>query len=94
MQNDVQELTRQVVDWADWAFPERTPTSALIKLYEEIGELSRDLRSPGEYADVFIMVLDLAHMHGVDVARAIRDKIEINRRRTWSRTTLGTYQHD
>ena len=88
------ELTEEVVAWANAAIPDRTPASALIKMFEEVGELSKDLRSSGEYADVLIMILDLAHMHGVDLEKAVRDKMEINRSRTWTRTETGTYQHE
>lgn len=90
----ISELTDEVVQWANAAIPDRTPASALIKMFEEVGELSKDLSSPGEYADVLIMILDLAHMHGVDLAQAVRDKMKINRLRTWTRTETGTYQHE
>ena len=92
--SDLTELTREVVDWADNAIPERTAASALIKMFEEIGELTKDLRSPGEYADVMIMLLDLAHMHEVDIGQAVRDKMAVNRSRTWAITETGTYQHE
>jgi hypothetical protein len=92
--SELKELTDEIVDWADLVFPDRTPESALIKLYTEIGELSEDLTQAGEYADIFIMLLDLADMHGVDVAAAIRDKIKVNAGRTWKRNKIGTYQHE
>lgn len=90
---DIQTLTNEIVTWADSVFPDRQPQSALLKLFEETGELVRDPSSAGEYADICIMVFDLANMHGVDLAQAIREKLEINRARVWNRTSTGTLQH-
>lgn len=90
---EIEELTQEVVQWANSAFPDRKPQSALLKLFEETGELVRDPSDAGEYADIFIMLFDLADMHGVDVAKAIRDKLALNRQRTWTKTATGTLQH-
>ena len=38
-----------------------------------------------ELADVFIYVLSLANMHGLDLEEAFREKEEINKRREWKR---------
>lgn len=91
---EIRQLTEQIVQWADSVFPDRKPESALLKLFEETGELVRDPTAAGEYADICIMVFDLAHMHGIDLAQAIREKIEINQNRVWKRTASGTLQHD
>ena len=90
---EIAQLTREVVEWADSVFPDRGPESALLKLFEETGELVKDPRAAGEYADICIMIFDLAHMHGVDLAQAIRDKLALNRSRTWMKTATGTLQH-
>jgi len=89
----IEELTAEVVAWADTAFKNRTPQSAFLKLYEEIGELIRNPRRPGEYADVMIMLLDLAHMHEINLGQATIDKMGTNRERTWVVTEMGTFQH-
>ena len=91
---EIRQLTDQIVQWADSVFPDRKPESALLKLFEEVGELVRDPANPGEYADICIMVFDLANMHGIDLAAAIRQKIEVNRNRVWRKTQTGTLQHD
>ena len=93
MAGEIEELTREVVQWADSAFPGRKPQSALLKLFEETGELVKDPSDASEYADIFIMLLDLANMHGVDVVKAIRDKLALNRQRVWVKTATGTLQH-
>jgi NTP pyrophosphatase (non-canonical NTP hydrolase) len=90
----VEQLTAEVVAWADSRFPDRTSQSAFLKLFEEIGELIKNPRSPGEYADVVIMLLDLANMHGVQMTQAIRDKLAIlHDRKEWAQTETGVFQH-
>jgi NTP pyrophosphatase (non-canonical NTP hydrolase) len=91
--SEIKELTNEIVVWADEVFPDRDETSALLKLFEEVGELVRDPSQPGEYADICIMIFDLAHMHDIDLSAAIREKIEINKRRSWTKTATGTLQH-
>lgn len=89
----IRELTAEIVAWADSAFPKRTVQSALIKFFSEIGELADDPSKPGEYADVCILVFDLAAMHGVDLAQAIRDKLAINKGRDWVEMPTGVFRH-
>ena len=38
-----------------------------------------------EMADVFIILLGMANMHGVDLEKAFREKEEINKQRIWKR---------
>ncbi len=91
---EIAELTREIVEWADSAFPKRTPQSAFLKFFGEIGELVDNPSNPDEYADICIMLFDLANMHGVDIAQAIKTKMNINRSRTWVTTALGTWRHE
>lgn len=84
----VDELQNEVTQWADKFLGARDYDSALTKLVdEEIPEL----RAAGvtgredELADVFIIALDLASLAGVDIVKAVRNKLEINRRRTWTK---------
>jgi NTP pyrophosphatase (non-canonical NTP hydrolase) len=91
--SEIRELTAEIVEWADSVFPQRKLDSALLKLFGEVGELIKDPDSPGEYADICIMVFDLAAMHNVDLAQAIRDKMVVNRSRRWAITAVGTLQH-
>ena len=91
--NEIRLLTDEIVEWADSVFPNRTPQSALLKLFEEIGELVKDPADGGEYADIMIMMFDLANMHRIDLAAEVRAKIEINRSRVWAKSKTGTLQH-
>ena len=94
LKQDIADLTEGIVKWADEAFPDRQPSSAMLKLFEEIGELVRDPSNASEYADICIMLFDLANMHGVDLTQAICDKMLVNKSRRWKQTASGTMQHD
>lgn len=75
-------------------FPNRTNASAFMKFYEEMGEVIKDPTNPMEWADVFILMMDLAKMNGVtDLTGAVTTKMRINQAREWQETTTGTWQH-
>lgn len=76
----LQALAEEVSRYADIYLPNRTPSSAFLKMFEEMGELVADPKDPSEWADVFIMLLDLAHMHRVTpmLVTEIFEKLEIN----------------
>jgi len=81
----IAELQREIASWADEVFPARTAQRALTKLMlEEIPELLIGGHcEPQEFADVIILVLDIAHLQGIDIGRAVREKMEVNRSRVW-----------
>lgn len=78
-------LQDEIAAWADEHYPDRTYHNAMTKLVmEEIPEILRRPSDPMEWADAFILLLDAAKLQGVDIAKAVREKMEINRRRTWA----------
>ena len=84
----LQTMQNEVVCWADEQFPNRTPGIALLKLFSELGELIDEPDKRSEWADVFILLLDIAHLCNVsadDILRAIVEKMKINRERIWQR---------
>ena len=91
--SEIRDLTVEIVEWADSVFPERRPESALLKLFEEVGELVKDPSDGSEYADICIMMFDLANMYKIDLAAEVRAKIAINKRRNWAKSKTGTLQH-
>jgi NTP pyrophosphatase (non-canonical NTP hydrolase) len=95
MSATVAELQAEIASWADSVVPNRTPLSIISKLLEEIGELlgSERMSDPGELADVMILCLDLAHLQKIDLGKAIRDKIEVNRNREWEVADNGSARH-
>jgi hypothetical protein len=92
----LQHLQQMIVSWADEVFPDRTPQQAFIKMWEEMGEVVSEPRNHLEWADVFIMMFDLAHHYGIsgdDLTFAITEKMEINRGRSWTKNEVGVMQH-
>lgn len=81
----VEHLQDRIAGWADRVFPHRTPENALQKLVmEEIPELlNGGLDDPHEYADVLILVLDVAKLRGIDAIQAAHEKMTINEARSW-----------
>ena len=86
-EDPVEHLQRRITQWADRVFPDRTAVGALSKLMlEEIPELlNGGLDDPHEYADVLILVLDIASLRGIDAVQAAHEKMTINEQRTWAR---------
>ncbi len=87
-------LQNDIVRWADRTFPHRTVEDILRKLEEERKELLDGMITGDEYADIFILVMDLAAQHGIDIQKALVDKLEINRKREWKlNPDTNTMQH-
>ena len=92
------KIANEIMLWADGIMPDRTPADAIKKLsMEEVPELWRSLKETGkvdegEIADVLILALDICAMSNIDPARAIHDKMVINRQRKW-KFEYGVLQH-
>lgn len=100
-------VQHEIRRWADATFgTDRTAYMALAKLVlEEIPEMLEYKRLQpdgpdlgGEVADIFILLMDVAEMWGIDLATAIQNKMAINYGRTWKRGhSTGnplTYRHE
>lgn len=79
--NGLGAVVEDFLVWADESIPQATE-SPLIKLQEEAEEL-RENPSPGEGADVLMCLLYWAHMANVDLVKALRDKLEVNKADSW-----------
>jgi len=85
-EGDIGMLQEQIASWANEIFPDRTVFTATTKLIlEEIPEWLRDHSDPHESADLVILILDIAYLKGIDVKKAVLEKMEINRQRKWER---------
>jgi NTP pyrophosphatase (non-canonical NTP hydrolase) len=80
---DIRQLQDRITKWADANFPNRTTADILLKLYEEVGEYARNPKAALEMGDIMILLLDVAHQNGIDVHRAVEDKMDINEKREW-----------
>lgn len=90
------ELQHLIVGWADEVLPNRRATGTLLKLFEEIGEIAANPTDASEYADVMIVLLDFAKMHGINgmqLEEAIKIKMEVNKNRAWKHNRMGVYHH-
>lgn len=86
----------EIAQWANQVFPDRTVGGSLYKLVlEEIPEfVGSDMTDPLEYADLIILILDLAFLRGIDVEKALIEKMAINRGRSWEKNPLtGAMSH-
>jgi len=91
---DAQE---QVIHWIENIHPNRTPEGTLLKLFEEIGELAQNPGDIDEFADILIVLLDLAYQENInanDLVPAVMRKMEINRSRSWDVNQLGVMSHE
>lgn len=81
----ITESQRMIAEWADAVYPNRTPEHALTKMMlHEIPELLQGgVNDPLEFADVAILLFDIAHLKGIDIGKAISDKMDINKKRVW-----------
>lgn len=85
MSGEQQSMKNMIVGWADSVFPDRTITDAIQKMMlEEIPEYLMAQDDPMELADIGILLYDIAHLAGIDLDSAIREKMEINKKRTWA----------
>lgn len=98
-----------ITKWADETFGKtRSPLRAAIRANEEMAELlkhlSQDEIGPegteyyiskirDEIADIHIVLARVATISGIDIQRAIDDKMQINRARTWKRDGTGHGYH-
>ena len=93
MQTTINELQKEIVSWANSVFPDRVPDQTFRKLVGEIEEMKKDPESEEEFADAIILLFDLAHLMKIDIERAVKKKMQINRSRVWVKDSAGLYQH-
>lgn len=81
---NINNLQKDISSWADGIIPNRTAKQAMIKLVmEEIPELLKNPTNADEFADVAILVLDIANLQGINLEEAISKKMELNKKREW-----------
>ena len=84
MSTSLASLQNNITKWADEVYPNRTVFGMLAKLVlEEIPEFLLDTKDEGEYADIVIMILDIASINGINVEEAVIKKMKINANREW-----------
>jgi len=89
----VDSLAELVKSTADRLFPNRTDSSMYLKMYEEMAEVISSNGNAGEVADIFILMLDYAKRHGIDIEHEVRKKLAVLGQRAWVMTPAGVYKH-
>jgi NTP pyrophosphatase (non-canonical NTP hydrolase) len=86
----IKKMQKQVVRWICDHIPDerRDPVNTAIKLSEEVAELLHALYTDGdnvgeEVADCIILLLDIAHLEGVNMDTQFKLKMAINANRQW-----------
>lgn len=97
---DLLEIEKERMDWALATFPESTAQSSLNKCREEIREIEADIqngrKNPEEYADAMMCLFDSAGRQGItpeDILMAYYSKLQVNKRRKWSKNPDNSYSH-
>jgi len=56
-----------------------------LKLYHEEGKIQSQDELPHELADIFNYLIDIANCFNIDLETAIREKEELNAKRSWQK---------
>lgn len=96
--NVLQTLQDNVSEWSDATFGPGQRTEGMIAhLALEVQELKESPESIKEYADCFMLLIDVAGSVGFnmdDLVRATFDKLEVNKKRKWGPTNEdGSVEH-
>lgn len=93
------ETYSTIGEWAVRTFGAGKPLACYAKLAEEFGEIARPLQKREyekalyEMADVVIVLSHMATSLGLELQRAVDEKMSVNRARTWNMTPEGTAVH-
>jgi predicted house-cleaning noncanonical NTP pyrophosphatase (MazG superfamily) len=93
----LEDLFLEVGQWAVSTFTQATPESWCKHLQKEVAELAEDPSDLEEIADCMILLAGLAHKQNYtpqDLRQAIREKLEINKKRVWGKPDKdGVVEH-
>lgn len=78
-------LIKEINEWQDKTFPDANPYSIFSHMVKEFVELRDNINDPMEQADIFILLVGLAHNTNVNLMQAVKEKLEINKNRTWGK---------
>ena len=91
--DQLEDLCDDIHDWQLKTFPCATVASKIEHLRREVEELSREA-TPGEIADCLMLLIGIAKLQNVSILGALRDKLRINKSRTWGEPdALGVVEH-
>ena len=94
-------LQGEVWKWAKETFGQHPDIGIAIRGNKEMAELLSTMQNRPEAsadiieecADVAFFLLQVCEFHGGDLLRAVADKLEINKKRSWEKADDGSFQH-
>lgn len=96
---NIKQMTEVVVSWIRPKMPdeERDPMNTCIKMTEEVSELMHAIHCGGdigeECADVLVLLLDVAHLNGINLEEEFVWKMHKNAGRKWAKRN-GSLKHE
>jgi len=97
MHNIDNTLFNSIGEWSKKTFPDAGSIQHIIKLKNEAQEVIESPYDIKEYADCIIALLSAAYKADItffELVKAVEDKLEINKKRNWTKLSDGTYQHN
>ena len=91
----IDELADEIHAFSNFAFKGRTHIEIFNKLvFHEIPEIFDAPGDPSEVADAFILLMDYAKIHNINLYKCIKEKLEILKTREWTiNPETGLRQH-
>ena len=91
------ELQKALYIWASKQFKGQPISGKFSHLRKEINELEADQKDVMEYADCYMLLMDIASNNGIllsDIHTAAQEKLEINKIRKWGKQNKdGSVEH-
>jgi hypothetical protein len=90
-------LQKALYEWASNQFKDQPVSGKFAHLRKEVNELESDQKDVMEYADCYMLLMDIASNNGVllsDIHAAAERKLEINKKRKWGKQSEdGSVEH-
>ena len=94
---DLNDLQFDLNKWTAEQFAGQPLSGKFAHLRKEINELEKEPKDVMEYADCYMLLIDIAGKNGVflsDIHRAAGEKLEINKCRDWGKPNSdGSVEH-
>ena len=91
------KLQKALYEWASNQFKGQSISGKFSHLRKEINELEEDQTDVMEYADCYMLLMDIASNNNIllsDIHAAAKRKLEINKKRKWGKQNKdGSIEH-
>ena len=94
---DMNDLQYDLNKWTSEQFPDQPLSGKFAHLRKELDELEADPSDIVEYADCYMLLIDIAGKNNIrlsDIHRAAGEKLEVNKKRDWGKPNAdGSVEH-